>query len=321
MQMRVLDLMIRVATLGEDHLQSVLNTGFLQQLVNMLHTEDFLLQLNCVELLTTLALVPHGQKYLESAGIMTTMATMLDDCPNSPFTEILLPGLVKFWGNMAHTRPLYIMTTYPALLTALVNMIQTQDFTAQSIAFETIGYIGVSLEGKSALAEMGNKILECIEKMEQLIKESPTEVKIRAMNALASLIKLDKENQSAEMLSLTESWYRRVPSTMTLVTGIVKQPFLDLRLAAYQLLVVMAGQNWGRRMIMKQPGFCEVLMDRSGERDKVGREERFKIVETIVDSREAKEILGPEMDLQMKLFVKEGPHFVQVQSQVAYEGE
>ena len=59
---------------------------------------------------------------------------------------------------------------------------------------------------------------------------------------------------------------------MNMVTSIVKQPFLDLRLAAYQLLCVMADQPWGRAMIMKQPGFCEFLMDRSGEKDKRGRQ-------------------------------------------------
>eukprot|EP00092_Neocalanus_flemingeri_P003439 GFUD01003687.1.p1 GENE.GFUD01003687.1~~GFUD01003687.1.p1 ORF type:complete len:499 (-),score=180.28 GFUD01003687.1:555-2051(-) len=321
LQMRVLDMMVRMATLGEEHLQSVLNTGFLQQLISILHTDDFLLKLNCVDLLTILAMAPHGQKYLESAGVLTTMTSLLEDCPNHPLADILLPGLVKFWGNLAHTRPLHIMTKYPAFLSALVNMVQSDDFTAQSIAFETIGYIGVSLEGKTALVEMGNKMVECIEKLEMLIKDSPTEVKIRAMNALASLIKLDKENQSPELLSLTEAWYRRVPSTMSLVTSIVKQPFLDLRLAAYQLLMVMVGQPWGRGMVMRQPGFCEFLMDRSGERDKRGREEKFRVVEAIVESREAKEILGPDMDMQMRLFVKQGPHYVQVQSQVAYEGE
>jgi len=319
LQTRVLEMMIRMATIGEEHLLSVQKSGFLDQLIKILHTEDFLLKLNCVELLTTLALAPHGQRYIESTGLLTTMATMLEDCHNHPFADILLPGLVKFWGNLAHSRPKYILNKYPVLLTALVNMVQAEDYTAQCIAFETIGYIGVSLEGKTALVEMGNKMVECIDKLELLIRNSPTEVKIRAMNALASLIKLDKENQTTELLSLTQAWYMRVPSTIDLLINIVKQPFLDLRLAAYQLLRVMADQPWGRAVIMKQPGFCEFLMDRSGEGDKTGREEKFKIVQIVTESREAKEVLGPDMDMHMKLFVKQGPHYVQVQSQVAYE--
>ena len=44
--------------------------------------------------------------------------------------------------------------------------------------------------------------------------------------------------QSPELLSLTESWYRRVPSAMARMADTVKQPFIDLRLAAYLLLQV-----------------------------------------------------------------------------------
>ena len=317
LQTRVLDMMVRVATLGEEHLLSVQTTGFLDQLTKILFTDDFLLKLNCVEMLTMLAMAPHGQKYIETTRVLDTMATMLED---HPFADILLPGLVKFWGNLAHSRPRYILTKYPALLCALVTMVQAEDFTTQCVAFETIGYIGVSLEGKAALVEVqGDKMVECIEKLEVLIRNSPTEVKIRAMNALASLIKLDKENQTTDMLSVTQAWYMRVPTTMDMLTSILKQPFLDLRLAAYQPLWVIAGQAWGRAVIMKQPGFCEFLLDRSGEGDKRGREEKFRIVEIITESREAKEVLGPDMDMQMKLFVKQGPHYVQIRSQVAYE--
>jgi hypothetical protein len=89
------------------------------------------------------------------------------------------------------------------------GLVQSDDLTAHSIAFETIGYIGVSLEGKTALVEKGNKMVECIEKLEMLIRDRPIEVKIRAMNALASLIKLDNVYQSAELLSLTQAWYMR----------------------------------------------------------------------------------------------------------------
>ena len=44
---------------------------------------------------------------------------------------------------------------------------------------------------------------------------------------------------------------------------------------------------WGRAVIMKQPGFCEFLMDRSWEGDKTGIEEKFKIVQIVMESREA----------------------------------
>merc|ERR1719370_2432024 len=148
--------------------------------------------------------------------------------------------------------------------------------------------------------------------------DSPTEARIRAMNAFASLIKLDKENQSPELLSLTESWYRRVPSTMARLADTVKQPFIDLRLAAYLLLQVIAGQTWGRREMLCHPGLVETLMDRSVDK---GREGRRKVVEVLVEGPELREVLGEQMEVALRLHVKQGPLYVQVQSQVATEGE
>ena len=89
--------------------QAVERTGLLGQLVASLHTSDLLLQLNTLELLTKLAItrcslniiiviitiiiiISHGLSYLESAGVMGSLATMLQDCPNLPFSEVILPG-------------------------------------------------------------------------------------------------------------------------------------------------------------------------------------------------------------------------------------
>ena len=171
-------------------------------------------------------------RFLESTGVLARMARLLDDGQNHPFASILVPGLVKFFGmtetvilsmhpnlnvtcagNLAHTRPRQIMMEYPTFVSCLAAMADSEDPVAQAIALETVGYIGVSLEGKVlyltlshkmgfnncllqlALAELGNRMTDTIDRLELLITDSPTEARIRAMNAFASLIKLDKENQ------------------------------------------------------------------------------------------------------------------------------
>lgn len=320
-QLRVLEVVVRVAVLGEEHLVAMTTTTLLKPLLDLVQTEDCLAALSAIELLVTLALPPHGQKFLESTGVLTRMARLLDDGQNHPFASILVPGLVKFFGNLAHTRPRQIMMEYPTFVSCLAAMADSEDPVAQAIALETVGYIGVSLEGKLALAELGNRMTDTIDRLELLITDSPTEARIRAMNAFASLIKLDKENQSLELLSLTESWYRRVPSTMARLADTVKQPFIDLRLAAYLLLQVIAGQAWGRREMLSHPGLVETLMDRSVDKEREGREGRWKVVEVLVEGPEVREVLGEQMEVALRLHVKQGPLYVQVQSQVATEGE
>ena len=91
------------------------------------------------------------------------------------------------------------------------------------------------------------------------------------------------------------------------------------RLAGYQLLQVLAGQDWGRSLVTSLPAFCELLLDRTRETDRMGQLERWRLVERLVETRHTKQLLGPQMDLQMRQFVKEGPYYVEVQSQVAYE--
>lgn len=320
-QLRVLELVVKICVLSEEHLESMVTCQLVSPLLSLLHTEDCLATLSAVELLTVLALPPHGQRFLDSSGIMTQMSRLLEDGHNHPLASILVPGLVKFFGNLAHSRPRQIMMQFPTFVSSLVSMAESDDLVSQSVAFETVGYIGVSLEGKTALAELGNKMTNCIDRLETLITDSPTEVRIRAMNAFASLIKLDKENQSPEFLSFTESWFRRVPSAMRQLSSIVKQPFLDLRLAAYQLLQVLCGQPWGRLEVLRWPGMVETLLDRSNDRETESRQEKYRLVEILVDSGEVRNVLGEQLEMQLRLYVKQGAHFVQVQSQVATEGE
>ena len=95
---------------------------------------------------------------------------------------------MKFWGNVAHRRPREVLLQYPAIVTSLVHMVQSEDVTAQTVAFETLGYIGVSLEGKTALLESGNMVTECVDKLGALIHDSSTELKITVLNTAAALV-------------------------------------------------------------------------------------------------------------------------------------
>ena len=49
---------------------------------------------------------------------------------------------------------LILLTRYPCLVSALVNMVQSEDSSIKIVAFETIGYIGVSLGQSEAIIEV-----------------------------------------------------------------------------------------------------------------------------------------------------------------------
>ena len=251
------------------------------------------------------------------------MEEILKETRSDPFADVLVPGLIKFFGNIAHLRPKQMILQHPEFLNTLFEMAESADRCQQAVAFETLGYIGESLEGKSTLSNLGNKFINCIEKLENLIRDSPTEFRIRGLNALASLIKLEKENQTAEYLQLTESWLRSALGSrgdpLQVLVGILKQPFPDLRLAVYQVLVNMGRQAWGRSQILRTPGLPELLLDRAAERDKDGKDARYSLIQCLVESGDAKDIVGHALDILLREYVRLGPYYVQVQSSVAYE--
>jgi len=314
LQVRVLEVSVRVAAQSEQALQAVAGTGLLQILVEALQKDDLLLHLTTLELLSTLAVAPHGHKWLESNGVLPSLAAMLQDS-----SDLLLPGLVQFWGGLAHRQPRLVVARYPALLAALVSLVRRDDQASQATALETVGFIGSSLEGKAVLAERTAVVRECLSKLGQLLQASQEEVKVRGLGSLAMLLSLDKEHQTPELVSITESWLRTVPGLLELLTGLARQPFLSVRQAAYSVLAVLAGQAWGRTTLLRLPGWAEFLLDRGAERDKHCKEIRWAIVSALVAGREVKEVAGPELDLAMREFVRLGPHHVTVESQVCTE--
>ena len=92
------------------------------------------------------------------------MEDILNESKSDPFADVLLPGLVKFFGNIAHLRPKQMIIHHPTFVNALFEMTESDILTNRAISLETIGFIGSSLEGKSALENLGNKMSNCIEK-------------------------------------------------------------------------------------------------------------------------------------------------------------
>ena len=69
-----------------------------------------------------------------------------------------------------------------------------------------------------------------------------------------------------------------------------------------------------------QPGFHEYLLDRSTETNKEGKEAKFEVVSALAEAPTSGEVFGRPYLLRLKEYVREGPFFVKVQSEVALEG-
>lgn len=62
-------------------------------MINELYSEDVLYQLNILELLTQLAITPHGINYLVKQGIFQKISDIIQDLHKNPFGGLLIPGI------------------------------------------------------------------------------------------------------------------------------------------------------------------------------------------------------------------------------------
>ena len=99
----------------------------------------------------------------------------------------------------------------------------------------TLKFVIMQIHTKSPYPSKDPEILPFLSVMwwksrnQLLIRDSSTELKITALNSLASLLKLDNQHQTADMINITQTWYNQIPNMAPTLINVVKQPFLDLR--------------------------------------------------------------------------------------------
>ena len=91
-----LQVVIDVAVHSTDGLSRAHVSELLPALLSELNGSDVLLQLNCLELLTKLALCDHGLQYLEEHGVLKSLAVKVATISEDPLASLVLPGKLHY---------------------------------------------------------------------------------------------------------------------------------------------------------------------------------------------------------------------------------
>lgn len=315
---RVYEVIIDVAKSSKEGLDASAESGFLHSLINILENENILLQLNALTALMPLAMTEEGLKYLEQQEVLERLARKINS-NDTPLSNLLIPGLMKFFGNVARTWPNEIFSKYPAVVSALFEVIDNGDLTNLGAALETLEYVAESVEGKYALQALGDTMPCALRRVAEIIQKLPTELRIRGLNCLSSVLNVKRNEQDNRILSLTKSWFDCLcDDPLGMIVRLCRQPFADIRQASLDVLTVIASQEWGQEYISTYPGLIEFLLDRSVESFKKCKEVKFEIVKQLSMARQ--DIFTADVMQKFKQFVSEGPFFVEAITEVAMEG-
>ncbi|KAH0615519.1 hypothetical protein JD844_004878 [Phrynosoma platyrhinos] len=316
------ELVIGISSVSADSLNYCVNSGLISELISELTGNDVLVRATCIEMVTSLAQTHHGRQYLAQQGIIDKISNIIIGADSDPFSGFYLPGFVKFFGNLVIVdSPQQICERYPAFVEKIFGMAEGQDPTMFGVGVDTLGILGSNVEGKLVLQKKGSRFHSVLSRIGHQAKNAPTELRIRCLDAISSLLYLPLDQQTEDLLGMTESWFSSLASQpLELFRSISTQPFPDLHCAALRVFTAIANQPWAQRLMIASPGFVEYVVDRSVEPDKASKEAKYELVKALASSKTIAEIFGNQHYLRLRAYLHEGPYYVKAVSTTAVEG-
>lgn len=314
-RLRFYEMFVDISTESKLSQNMLISIGFLPRILRETENDDILLKLNIIEILSKLITTHHGYEYLESQGTPQKLFDTFNSDDMS-FIKICEPGILKFFGSMAFWKPTEVFSKYSVVIDRLFENVASDEFSLFGVSLDTIGHIGETMEGKSALNALGNRFSHVLSAIWSRTPVLPTEFQVRALNCIQNILK--STNDSNHQLEIiTQNWYKSLSDNpMDRLISIVNNPFGDIRAAGLGVLQSIAQHMWGHEIIRNTPGCVEFLLNRSVESIKECKELKYGIVQLLSNSLAFdKRTLN-----RFQTFIREGAFFVQPIVEIEVEG-
>ncbi|OCT67060.1 26S proteasome non-ATPase regulatory subunit 5 [Xenopus laevis] len=319
---RIYELVVEISSVSAESLEYCVNSGIVSQLLDELTGDDVLIRVTCTEMVTSLATPLHGRQYLAQQGIIDKISNMILGADSDPFSGFYLPGLVKFFGNLAvMDSPQQICEQYPAFLNKVYDMAGGLDITMLGVAVDTLGILGSNVEGKQVLQKTGGQFHTILKRIGHHAKNSPTEIRVRCLDAISSLLYIPEDCHTEDLLAMATTWFHLLSAQpMDFFRSIASQPFPELHCGALKVFTAVANQPWAQKLMIESPGFIEYIVDRTVDPNKESKDAKFELVKSLASSKTVAETIGNQHHLRLRSYLREGPYYIKAVSSVAVEG-
>ncbi|KAJ0057193.1 hypothetical protein NL108_002117, partial [Boleophthalmus pectinirostris] len=232
-----MQLVVEISSFSPISFGYCVNSGLISQLLGELTGDDVLIRVTAVEMVTNLAQSLHGRQFLTHHGVMNQISNMIRGAETDPFSSLYLPGLVKFFGNVAiMDSPQQVCETYPAFQNKVFEMALGSDPAMIGVALDTLGLLGSTIEGKQVLQKTGENFKAVLVRMSHIASTGTTELRVRSLEAISQLFTLQPEQQTEDLLALIESWFQLLSKQpMDMIHKISTQPFPELHCCALHI--------------------------------------------------------------------------------------
>lgn len=213
---------------------------------------DLLVLMNVLEVLKDLCLESFGLIYLENKGIFTKLMKKVESTNDDPLAGILVPGLIKFFGNVAVVFPEKIFNAYPALINMLFNCLLIGEFHVLYTALDTLGYLAKFEDGKRALDSLdGDQCAKVLSHISEAVSTYPSELKVRTLNCFENIFWIDPSNARNNQINyICQKWFNCVfGSDLSFLLRSCQNPFEDISTSAFKCLRSLAHHDFAQQAV------------------------------------------------------------------------
>ncbi|XP_010585990.1 26S proteasome non-ATPase regulatory subunit 5 isoform X2 [Loxodonta africana] len=286
-------------SLTQAGLEALFESNLLDDLKSVMKTSD-VVRYRVYELIVEISSVsPESLNYCTTSGLVTQLLRELTG------EDVL------------------VRATCIEMVTSLAYTHHGRQYLAQEGVIEQISNIivGADSDPFSSFYLPGTRFEHLLMRIGHQAKNASTELKIRCLDAVSSLLYLSPEQQTDDLLRMTESWFSSLSrNPLELFRGISNQPFPELHCAALKVFTAIANQPWAQKLMFHSPGFVEYVVDRSVEHDKASKDAKYELVKALANSKTIAEIFGNPNYLRLRTYLSEGPYYVKPISTTAVEG-
>lgn len=279
---------------------------------------DVLLLMNVLEVLKDLCLESFGFVYLENKGVFNKLMKRIETINEDPLASVLIPGLMKFFGNVAVVFPEKVFNAYPALIAILFNCLLSDDYHLLYTALDTLGYLAKFEEGKRALDALdADQCLMVLSHISKSIPNYPSDIKVRALNCYENLFWIDPAGARNNQINyICQKWFNVVfGRDLMVLLNFCHNPFEDISLNGFKCLRSLSYHDFAQRAIASTGGFVEYLLDRNAKICHEAKQLKYEIIKSLSESN----AFDAAVTLQLHRYVREGFNYIQAITEVAFE--
>ncbi|TRY70138.1 hypothetical protein TCAL_04821 [Tigriopus californicus] len=320
-RMRTYDLAVSISRLSPEHLERIKPTSLIKSLVHEVITDDVLIQLNAIEVLTLLARSEHCQVYLDECNVFSELNQMIDSISSGPMANFLVPGFVKLFGVVAQSHKEDCFEKFPNFKSTLQSMLDGNDQIQQILAIETYGFICQNPVKKIDLANRQFFVEGFMPVLSKYLKTGIANLRSKAMHVLDDLMTTHYEpgeNLNNEWRVNQAILRRTDPNPLMRLLEYSRLPFPEVTIITHSVLLKLVEQPFALKMFQSTPGFMESLLDRTVSQTKEVILLKFRILERITQLELSREIFPPEVAQKVAQYVQNGPFHAGSQVHVAF---